>query len=93
MPGSLRPESTTGTYSTSVVFAQDALAQEALAQDAELHEAFESAVEYHVSASKAYVPVAMDTNWSSPAFGFGVPEAFSAAEPLTTPTPIAPLEP
>ena len=125
VPGSLRLESTTGTYSTLVVFAQDALAQEALAQDAELHEAelhealdhdaelqealdqdaldqdaelheaFESAVEYHVPASKAYLPVAvsMDTNWFSAAFGFGMPEAFSAAEPLTTPTPIAPSEP
>jgi hypothetical protein len=73
----------------------DALDQEAELHEAELHEAFEAAIEYQVPASNSYLPVALfkETNWFRPAFGFGRPEAFSAAEPLTTPTPIAPFEP
>ena len=73
---------------------QDALDHEALDQEAELHEAFEAAVEYHAPASNSSLPVALfkDTNWFRPAFGLGTPEASSAAEPLTTPTPSAPSE-
>jgi hypothetical protein len=72
----------------------EALDQEALDQEAELHEASEIAVEYHAPASNSYLSVAVfkNTNWFKPAFGFGRPEAFRAAAPLTTPTPIAPSE-
>ena len=73
----------------------EALDQEALDQDAELHDAFEAAVEYHSPASNSFLPVALlkKTNWFRPAFGLARPDAFTAAEPSTTPTPIAPFEP
>jgi hypothetical protein len=73
---------------------QEALDHEALDQDAELHDACEIAVEYHAPASNSGLPVAlwMETNSFRLAFGLGTPEAFRAAEPLTTPTPIAPSE-
>ena len=74
---------------------QDALDHEALDQEAEFHDAFEAAVEYHAPASNSRLPVALlkETNWFRPPFGFGRPEAFRAAAPLTTPTPSAAADP
>ena len=71
---------------------QDAELQEALDQDAELHEAFDCAAAYQRLASNDATPPAVVTNWLRPAFGFAVPGAATAAEPLTAPTPSAPVE-
>ncbi len=71
---------------------QDAELQEALDQEAEFHEAFDCAASYQLLALNDATPPAVVTNWLRPAFGFAVPGAATAAEPLTAPTPSAPVE-